>query len=278
VKTIGSKLVRERGSAAGAVLLSRMADMGTITAAVKGVDSQISRAAKGLLTAPVARPLPEAPVGTVHQRAERVMRAVADFQANPEAHAAAVTARTDALATTTPELAGVVAQRMTSAMAFLASKVPVAADPDPFDPHAAPKLNDGQAHELAAYGWYIEKPQRFFAEVEHGKITPEGVEVAKLTMPRAFAQLQSETADALAEMLSTNRKPPYEQQRRLGALLEFPATPDQRADHIPFLQSNVAVPVASGKLPGAATAQRPVKLASQQSSLDRLTESGPGRR
>ncbi|MBA2683261.1 MAG: hypothetical protein H0U66_02045, partial [Gemmatimonadaceae bacterium] len=280
IKTIGSKLVRERGNAAAAVLLSRMADMGTITQAVKGVDEQIARASRGLLEAPKPHML-EAPAGTVHERAEKVMRAVADFQSNPEAHAAAITQRTDAMATNTPELAGIVSQRMTSAMAFLSSKVPVAADPDPFDPHGAPKLNDGQAAELAAYGWYVEKPSRFFEEVEHGKITYEGVEVAKLTMPRAFAQLQQETAAALAETLATPGKlVPYEQQRRLGSLLEFPATPDQRPQHMTFLQANVAPAAPAGKMTqGVASApKRPLHIASQQSSLDRLSEKGPGRR
>jgi hypothetical protein len=271
VKTIGSKLVRERGNAAAAVLLYRMADMGSLTRAIGSVDEAVGRAAKGLLSAPTARPLPEAAsTEPLRVRAARIMDRVAAIQANPDQYAARVAEHTSAISTNAPNLASGLTQKLVSAAAFMASKMPVHEDRDPFDLHPAPHLTDAQASAIIRYDAYVEKPMRFFDEVSHGKITHEGVEVARALMPGAFAELQQRTVEGLADLIAQGKKPPYAQRERLGILLDIPATPAQRPDHMRLLQANVAAPSAQGKQAQPTPPKRPYVAKSQPSALDRL--------
>jgi hypothetical protein len=276
VKTVGSKLVRERGNAAAAVLLHRMADMGTLTKAMRAVDDQVGKAAKGLLSAPSKRPLPEpTSAESVRTRASRIMDSVAKIQADPERFAEHVARTVEPMAGTAPNVAGALNQRLTSAAAFMASRIPVKPDKDPFDPHPAPRLSDAQAATVVRYHSYIERPMRFFEELEHGKITHEGVEVIRHQMPGVFAELQQRTIEGLAELAAQGKKPPFAQRERLGMLLKVPATPSQRPQHMKMLQSNVlaseqaSTPKPTHGAPVHAPA-RPLPTKSQPSTLDRL--------
>jgi hypothetical protein len=166
-------------------------------------------------------------------------------------------------------------QRMASSLSFLASKMPVAADPDPLDPHPAPHMTDAQASEFARYAWYAQKPSRFFAEAAAGKLTPEGAETAEALMPLAFAELQQRTMDALATHMARGRSIPFQQRLKIGSLLGIPATPSQTPDHARLLQQNV---VSSPSTSTAPAKPRSTKLPSSETALDRLEGSGPGRR
>lgn len=275
LKTIGSKVVRERGNAAAAVLLYRVADMGTLSKAIAATDEQVGRAAKGLLAPPTARPLPEPPsTESLRVRAARVMDHAAEAQADPARLADRIAQHTDRLTTNAPNLAAGLGSRMTSAYAMLASKIPVHADPDPFDPHPVARLSDAQAATVVRYGAYIERPMRFFEEVEHGKVTPEGVEVARTLMPGMFAELQQRTVEGLADLMARGQKPPFAQRERLGVLLDIPATTSQRPTHMLLLQQNLLESAQANKppaqVPGAQAPKRPFATKSQPSTLDRL--------
>lgn len=277
---IGGKVLRERGSAAGAYLLTRMAEMGTLTRAVTTMDDLIGKASTGLLSAPVKGPLPELPKGSVRTRAESVMARVAAFQADPESFINRVTRQTEAMGVVAPNVAASVVQRHVDAASFLASKVPPV-DRDPLDPHPAPHLTDAQAHEIAQYSWYLDKPARFFEEAGRGKLTFEGAEVARVLMPGAFAQLQEQVLSGMADSLARGVRLPFAQREKVGLLLGVPATPSQRPEHMALLQQNVSVAPAAGQGPTPPQAQgpkRPVQIRTQQSALDRLETEGPGRR
>ena len=273
IKTVGSKVVRERGNAAAAVLLSRMADMGTLTKAIRAVDEQVGRASAGVLALPKKGPLPGAtPVGSVHARADDAMRRVSELQANPEQLAERAAAAAEPYQTTAPNLASALSQRMTSAAAFMMSKLPTGPDPDPFDPHPRPKLTDAQAAEFAAYDHYAQKPSRFFEEAAHGKMTFEGVEVARALMPSAFAEMQQRTVEGLADLMAKGTPPPYVARQRIGIMLGIPAVPEQRPDHMGFLQANVIGSEKAEKAPQGAQShpKRPMPTKAQSSTLDRL--------
>lgn len=270
---VGGKLLRERGSAAGAYLLTKMADMWTLARAVKAVDDQIGRASAGILAAPKKGPLPlEAPAGTVHARAEAAARRTAEMQAEPGRIADRATAAAEPYQNAAPKLAGALTQRLTSAAAFMASKMPTAPDPDPFDPHPAPRFTDAQAAEYAQYDWYCEKPSRFFDEAAHGKLTFEGVEVARALMAGAFQELQQRTISGLAEMMAQKKPPPYVARQRMGIMLGIPAVPEQRPDHMGFLQANVIGSEKAQQAPIGAQSppKRPLSSKTQSSTLDRL--------
>ncbi len=271
------KTVRERGSATAAVLVHRMAELGTLTKIVRGADDAIGRASQGILSAPKKGPMPELPVGSVRARADAARARVSEAVADPDAYLEKVSRSVEPLAQTAPELAGGLMQKATDYVAFMQAKIPQGPPPDPLDPHPTPpKLTDAEASKLARYDWYWEKPERFFMEVERGHVTFEGIEVAKAAMPGAFAELQAKTAEGLATLAAQGRKPPFAQRQKIGTLLEFPATAAQTAQHMAFLQQNAML--SSHAATQAPPAQKgPIKNIAQRSPLDRLEASGIGR-
>lgn len=279
IAAIGHKLARERGNAAAAVMIYNAAERGTLTKAVERMDNLLGKASKGLLTPPIKGALPAAlatPAGRPQERAHAAMKKVAEVQSDPEGFADKVARSTEAMSGHSPEIANAVGQRMVGAFTFLATKMPAGSDPDPLDPHPAPHMTDAVAAEFARYSWYAEKPERFFTEVAHGKLTFEGAETAKALMPRAFAELQQRTADALATQMARGRALPFQQRLVLGQLLDFAAVPSQRLDHMQMLQKNAAAAPEEGKAPKRGGGGG--GMGTQKSALDRLEANGPGRR
>lgn len=276
----GGKIARERGSAVAAYTLSQLAERGTLSKLVTKVDDQISRASTGLLRGP-AKGLPAAAerMPATNQLAKTALVRVAEFQKDPEAFVEKATKQAEAVSTHDPELASAIVQRQVRAMTFLSSKVPQMPDIDPLAPHPAPKMTTNERAELGRYAWYVEKPTRFFAEVARGKLTYEGAEVAQALAPRAFAELQDKTMEALAARLAKGDPIPYRQRLVLGTLLNVAATPAQRPEHAAFLQQNVSGMLPSEQPPPTAPAKpRSVSIPTQRSALDRLEANGPGRR
>jgi hypothetical protein len=273
---LGGKVLRERGAAAAAYVLNRVSQREVLARSIQKIDDQIGRASKGLLMPP-PKGLPKAAdrMPPAKELATKALATVADFQRDPEAHIEKVTRQVESIATHDPELADALVQRHVQAQTFLASKVPVTPDPDPLDPHPAPKMTPNEQAEFGRYAWYTEKPARFFTEVARGKLTFEGAETAKALMPRAFAELQSQTEEHLATMMAKGSKIPYRQRQYLGVLLDMAATPSQRPDHAAFLQANVSQdeppppPPKRSLMNGAK---------SHMSALDRLESNGVGRR
>lgn len=277
LKSVGHKVVRERGDAAAAVALYNAAERGTLTKMVTQIDALIGRASKGLLTPPAKGVLPVSLGEKPRAAAQAAMARVAQYQASPEKLVDDIAHHTEAMSSHSPEIANAVTQRFVSAMSFMASKMPAGADPDPLDPHPAPHLSDSQAREFALYDWYTQDPKRFFIEVAHGKLTPEGAEVAQELMPGAFAQLQMMTAEALSTQMSRGNRIPFQQRLVLGQLLNFAAVPSQRPDHAAMLQGMLASAQQPPDAP-APHSRSSTKIATQQSALDRLEAGSPGKR
>lgn len=273
-----SKVVRERADAVAAVALHRFSQSQAIARIVGKVDEQINAAAHGLLTAPPKGALPGAPPNEKPRlRAQTTMKQLAAMQADPEGTAERIARHTEEIGVTSPELAQAMTQRHVAAMSFLASKVPVVFEHDPLDPHPAPRMTDADAATFNRYAYYTEKPQRFFAEMSRGKITYEGAETAAALMPRAFAELQSRTLDAIATHMARGRNIPFQQRLRLGDVLDIPAVAAQQPAHASFLQQNV-VPLPSSNKPAPAKSRAASPAKSQRSALDMLEANGPGRR
>jgi hypothetical protein len=277
VKTAASKLVRVHGDAVAATQLYQAAERGTLNKWINRIDGQIDKASKGLLVPP-AKGTPKAAdrMPPTKALAKTALARVGEFQADPEGFVERTTRQYETVTSHSPEVAQALVAKSVSAMAFMASKVPVSPDPDPLDPHPAPKLTPGEQAELGRYWWYAEKPARFYAEVARGKLTWEGAEVARALTPGAFEQLQMKTADALATRLAKGERIPFRQRQTLGVLLDFAATPSQRPEHARFLQQNTQ-PIEEPPPPPAP--RRSVASPNQQrSSYDRLEAEGPGGR
>lgn len=270
---VGGKIMRERGSAVAAYGLARLADRAAAAQLVEKTNALIGKASKGLLAAPAKGALPASvQMPTSKSLAKLAITRVAEFQADPDAYIDKATRQTEALGVHSPEIASALVARQVQAAQFLASKVPVTPDPDPLDPHPAPKMTANEEATLGRYAWYVEQPSRFFHEVAHGKVTFEGAETAQALMPGAFAELQQQTAEQLATMMSRSNKPPFRQRQYIGVLLDFAATPSQRPDHAAFLQKNVTMDEPSPPPPK----QGPPMKAPAMASYDRLEAGGLG--
>lgn len=280
VGPIALKVAKERGKALAAYALNQIADRGVLARLVARSDEQIGRAAKGLIAAPVkgvleAHLLPPSAKSVVKTALARV----AAFQNDPNQLVDHSSRDVEGFASHSPDIASAIVARHVQAMTFLSSKVPEQSDPDPLDPHAAPRMTASEQSTFAKYAWYVDKPDRFFEEVARGKITPEGAETAKVLAPRAFEQLQAETAEALALQLTRGNRLPFRQREMLGQLLDFAATPSQRPAHGAFLQQNLADVLPSDQPPSAAPAKsRRSSITPSGSALDRLEAGGPGHR
>lgn len=281
LKAVGHKLVKEHGDALAATWLYQAAEKGTLAKWVAKTDEQIARASRGLVALPEKGAAQASEVMPAPRHlATKALARVAAFQANPEAFVDHATAQTESISTHSPEIATGLVTRQVRAMAFLASKAPQQAEPDPLDPHPRVHMTPSEEASFARYAWYTERPERFFAEVSRGMLTPEGAETAQVLMPRAFAELQAQTFDALTTQLARGNRLPDRQRRLLGELLDFAATPAQRPQHRTFLQQNVSDVLPSDQqIKSAAPApSRPFPSSQSVSALDRIESGGPGRR
>lgn len=278
VVAVGHKLVRERGNAAAAVAIYNAAHSGQLSSIVAKFDNKLNAAANGLLTIPKKGPLPFSPVDRPRVHAAAMMKEIAALQSDPQGTTDAIAHKMDPVAATHPEIAQALVSRHVAALTFLASKMPSASERDPLDPHPVPHMNDADAASFSRYAFYTQKPERFFVEMAHGKVTYEGAETAQALCPAAFAELQERTLDAIATHMARGRSIPFQQRLKIGDMLDIAATPAQQPDHAAFLQSNTAV-LDSGKNKAPPASKGPAKGLSQRSSaLDALEQSGPGRR
>ncbi len=270
VVAVGHKLLRERGSAAAAVLLSRLADTGAMAKMLRGVDEQIARSAKGLLLPPAkGGALP--PVEPAVARANRVIQAVRMAERDKEETMDRVQRQTQALSGVAPRTAEVYAGNVYRAMGYLAQQIPPApTNTNPFRDQG-PRMTPMQAARIARLGEYVEQPLKFFQDVERGLVTPEGVEMAKLLMPKSFEQLQVRTLEAIAEARARGKQISLDERMRISMILDIQGDASLRPGMAKLLQENVSVPPAgdAGPSPGQAP-NRPINLDTQPRPLDRI--------
>lgn len=270
--TLGSKLLRERGAAMGAFALTRAAEGGHVARLVARADEAIGRAARGVVDPPK---LPSgggggyrtnAAPGNVRVAAARAAERARSVAADPEAVMDRAARHTEAMSTVAPNVTNSYVAASVRAAAFLQSKIPHHYDPDPLDPHPRPQMTDAEAASFLQTAAYVEDPEKFFREAARGKITPEGVEVARELMPGAFAELQERTIAAIADYHASNRIIPYQRRERLGLLLDIPLVPSQVPGHRAFLQRNLAPQQQSAQAPS----RKPLSVSTPKSPLDRI--------
>jgi hypothetical protein len=277
----GSKLVRERGNAAAAVLLYRMAEMGTITRTMQAIDQQLGRSAKGLLN-PGSATHASPPVQNPVRVAQRAQAQIANLTSSPNAVANRAATLTQGLSQAAPNVASGVAQSMTRALAFLNSKLPPNRQVDPLAPQQQRSWTQTEAERFARYVEAAEDPVGALQDIERGKVTPEAVETLRVLTPTLYRDLQVRTLDAIAEQLATGKQVPFDTRLKLGTLLGIPADPSLQPKVRAFLQANIAAASqpSGGSMQAAprGPAPRPIQIKTQHSAFDRLAEGGPGRR
>jgi hypothetical protein len=347
---IVSKIARERGNAAAAVMLYRMSETGQATRIVQAVDELTRKAASGILTPrgllgaigdteayKGARKAAETTAKTARQkaqeiardskdtarqtgrtvtstaraaritgtefgggmlsekaregetaaqRADRFERVIREYQARPDLVDKRISQSVEALRTTSPRLAANVEQNMKTALSFLASKLPERMQTDPFDPTKRTALSAAEAEKFNRYVAYVSNPSNVLDEMIRGKVTPEGAETLRAIAPKVFFSLQVATLEAINDQLASNKPIPYDNRLKLGLIFDIPTDASLRPGVMNFLQANTAEAVATkdaeqqamGPGPMAKAPARPIMTPPQMSRMDRISQSGPGRK
>lgn len=272
IAAVANMLARTRGNAAGAVLISRMADTGAITKAIRAFDDQVGRTAKGVL-APSAAGTTGIAEESVRARALKVISAVHDAQANPEEVAGKVAEHADTIAQVAPQIAQGYSKAATQSMAYIASQMPQPVKLDPLALNQSPIMSNAEMSRIARVGLYAGNPMQFFRDAERGLVTPEGVDAAKAMMPKAFAELQMKTLEAIYEHQKAGKPLALAQRLRASMLLDIEGDASARPDMIQFMQDNVSQPPPKqDKAPSGGGGH--ISMDAPQNPYDRLENRG----
>lgn len=168
-----------------------------------------------------------------------------------------IRARTYPLRQSNPPLAQALEQHTQRVADFLASKAgALSASPtagDPFGSLRKPRHDPAKAAKLARYMDAAQNPGNAMDRLAKGDIRREDVETLKALYPRLYGQVVERV---MSELGSVEEMPSYEARLKLGHLLDAPADPSMRPEHVQALQKvahSNAQPNAAAKenAPGA---------------------------
>ncbi len=289
-----SKSVMDRGNAAAAVALTKIADIGAVRHLMEAVDAKVARAAKGITSTTEAKATKVRVVGGSASGADRESKRPPiaqryrdaieklDAMESQDAHARAMQATQD-LAQHAPKVAGFFATGVARAAAYLSSKRPQPLTPALAHTDAAPSILDTdklafvQAYEAGS------DPGGVLDRVANRTATPGDLEALKAVAPTVHADLEQKVMAEIASRRAAGK--PMLFRRRMELALLFPdmnIEPALEPATYRMLQKNVFTEPPPDQPPskgGKSNApRRPVKLPNSANPLDRLAQSGAGRR
>lgn len=278
-----SRIVRQRGNAAAAAFLTRVADRGALDGLVRSQNRRIARAAAGVLreTPPasvvLSRPVVmggerrhdpkvgRAAAMRTKARAQAVASSVAELQADPRRllreleEAAAIVGPSAG-----PRAADAYTLSTMRALQFIAGFVPQRERRDPLDPRSVPPLTYDEADRLLRAAKYATKPETIWDDLEGAIVRPEAVAAAKTFLPDSFAEFQAQLLNHVEAHMRRGRRLSHAQRLRVDRLLGFGAA---RPEKIALLQANFAEAPPEGAAP-APGGGGPLNLNIPQSGFD----------
>lgn len=286
VLALGGKVVKERGSAAAAVLLSRAADAGTFSRLVRSVDEQIGKSAAGVFREGGARGsaasgggrLPSggrAQAAATQKEGQKIVEQVSKVRANPERFHQDLQDAAELVGQRAgPKASSSYTSAALRAFTYLASYIPSKERRDPLDPRSIPPLTYDEADRLTRAAGYASDPPSVWKDFERGKITPEGIRAAKELMPETYSEFQRQLYARATEQMMHGKRPSDAQRLRLDKLLGIPAGADLRPETLARLQGNFEKPLPEegtpANAPSAPTGNAPIAMKIQQSGFDAI--------
>lgn len=299
-----SKLVRQHTNSTAAVLFSRLSQRTAAEAALHTFDDVASRAASGLLKtvgkdaaaegiaaknlarnagrgyaagaakAAAKKAAPEA--DNVISRARTAMDEV-KFANDNAVMMARIDQRTGDLKANAPKLAGAMANTMTRAASFLASKMPVETKPYTTlgAPDQKPTIDAVQAAKFLRYKEAVDNPQGCLDRFARGEVRREDCETLKAVAPLAFQQIQLRTQRKLDEARDSGKPIPYEQRLKLSIVLDIQGDASLAPGMIRVMQRNLTTPQDGGTTgPKPSAPRRPMtSIGTQLQGTDKLESS-----
>lgn len=291
VLAMGGKVIRERGNAAAAAFLSKVADRGTLASLVNKFDQKVANSASGVLReAPSGEPkagpyqtpakLPQvsaeegrAQTATVRKQGEQIMKWIGDARSNPARVMDQLQDAAEMIGKTAgPKAAESYTASTLRAIGFIAGHIPIKERRDPLDPRSTPPLTYDEASRLVRAAKYATKPETVYDDFERGIITPEGLRAAKTFTPESFAEFQAQLQSHVENHMLRNRQLTQSQRLNISKLLGYPAGADLKPQAIARLQANL-MQAPSGASPadqpnGNGPPNPPVDMKVQQTGFD----------
>ncbi|HEY6921283.1 MAG TPA: hypothetical protein VI390_06745 [Methyloceanibacter sp.] len=283
---LASRYARTNGTAIAAKTLDKLATITGIEKATAKIDSEIAASVKGFVARAEGKPIPKVerrPVklrvhrGHANDREEYEDRAkLATVAAtNQVAMQAAIQQHTAQLDTHAPRTAKALEQKTKVAANFLASKLPKAtsttqgvalAGGKPVEPSPAERA------EFLRYARAVDDPISVVHDLQHGRLSREGVEAMKVCYPKLYDQVRTEIGKSVAEAQAKGHELRYVDRLQLGILFDLPTDWSLKPDSVAALQKPFAEqnkpPTGHG---GGAPSRAQSKVAQrEQSGSDRV--------
>jgi hypothetical protein len=275
---LGHTIVRQRGNAGAAVLLSRLADHGTISEISSRVADWTERAARGVISpSGTATGVPRSArgqPGSIVSRAQQIVMAVRRMQGDPQAFQDRLRRESESLGRFAPQTSLAYTAVAVKAANALAASLPVTPSVDPLDARSPPRLTPDQAAQVVELAGYVDHPEHLFRDLEDGRISPSGMAMARSIMPRTVAQLEDAAYAEVARRKAQGQPVDFAQRTRLTLLSGRPFDPLYQPSYLRALQASTApAPVEPADKLSPEKPHKPVTMpkSMQGSTLDRVS-------
>lgn len=269
-------VIQHRGMAAGSVLLSRLADAGTIGKVSAKVADWTERAARGVITPSASSHLPSvatANPGSLVQRAQQIVMAVRRAHADPAGFQQRLTQDTETVGRFAPETSLAYAAVATRALGTLVEEMPKVPPMDPLDANSPPRLTPEQAAKVVQIAEYTNKPESLFRDLEAGRISPEGMRVARVIMPRTVAAIEDSAYAEVSRRKLAGQPVNFAQRTRLTLMTGRAFDPLYQPAAMAVLQADAPKGTEPQDNLRIEKSHKPVNIpkSMQGSTLDRVT-------
>lgn len=234
--TLGSKIARERGSATVATIMDRLADLGAVRKVADRVDRDVARAAAGLVSGErKALTAPERlPISSYETEVEKARAAAA----SPEAQQSAVQRHLQSVTNNAPKVAAAFAVAASRAATFLASRVPKTDNgrPQMLQSNLHPSnVSDADKASFLRSVKAVNDPRSVMRDMEHGRVSKEGVDALREVYPRLYDDLQKKLLNQVA---SAKKPMTFQQRQQIALLTGIPTDPNLKPATIRMFQSS----------------------------------------
>jgi len=105
------------------------------------------------------------------------------------------------------------------ALDYLVANMPGVASPHPFG--IAPSVSATDAEQWLRRARAVEDPMTLLDDMQDGALSREAVDAVKNVYPAMFAELQGKVLERVTGLDAAGKRPPYEQRKQLGVLLDI---------------------------------------------------------
>jgi hypothetical protein len=255
----GHKLIRDRGAAATALVLDKMAQLAFIQRAVGKVDGAVGKAAEGVLGRAAGKDVAAAQRvrGRLRVRGFSTKDTTAATPEEHRSHGGDAIARASGMAnlpkledehvsqalggaaTYTPKHVGALAAAANMATQYLVSKLPqghgsmseIASGPN--------RISDLEMHDFQQHMVGATDAIKVLHNIQRGTATPTHMEAFKKTHPLTYNELRNMIAVGISNLPASNRaNMPMQTQMELASLMQLPVTWAQTPAGMKLLQAN----------------------------------------